>query len=291
MERSHTGLAAACVLLLIVLVGAPSGSVARAQPVGLVMRVLDVGEGDATWISTATQNIVVDCGSASFGKQLVLTLQAARVSKLDVLAVSDTRPERAGGCAELVRAMRPDTVLLAHNAGDTTAWSAFITTLNRLSIQPQGWIAGSPIVLRDDVVATIWSPASADAARLDDGDTLAMTLDYAGARILFADDAGRVALSSVGPVRVLKLSSHANGSVLANQLLAVTEPEWIVTSQSRTEIEPGPDPRLLTLAEDAVATRSTYQNHYLSTARNGNIALFISLDAYGTAGISAATDR
>jgi beta-lactamase superfamily II metal-dependent hydrolase len=53
----------------------------------LIVRFLDVGQGDAAWLTTPNgSTILIDCGRNGYGPQLVAQLEAANVTRINVLA-------------------------------------------------------------------------------------------------------------------------------------------------------------------------------------------------------------
>ena len=89
----------------------------------LILRFLDVGDGDATWISLPDgETALVDCGPASYGKQLVLRLQAAGVDRLDQLIITHGAANAAGGCADVLAHMVVGSVTWNGVGGDPQVW-------------------------------------------------------------------------------------------------------------------------------------------------------------------------
>src|SRR4051794_23461331 len=98
----------------------------QAAPGPLVIRYLDVGDGDATWVTMPDgSTVLVDCGSVAYGRQLVLQLEAAGVERISRLALTNARANVVGGCADVIRYVSVDQVLWSGQGADTTTWRAF----------------------------------------------------------------------------------------------------------------------------------------------------------------------
>ncbi len=84
---------------------------ARPAPGELLLAVLDVGQGQAVHVQTATHDLMFDTGPAFGGtadagsRILVPYLRAAGVRRLDLLIVSHADRDHAGGAASLVAAV------------------------------------------------------------------------------------------------------------------------------------------------------------------------------------------
>lgn len=104
---------------------------ARPLPGALTLTVLDVGQGQAVHVQTATHDLMFDTGPA-FNTQsdagsriLVPYLRASGVRQLDLLIVSHTDRDHAGGEASLVAALpvvERKSVLAGRQCADGESW-------------------------------------------------------------------------------------------------------------------------------------------------------------------------
>ena len=88
----------------------PSGTVVAQEsavvPQPLVVRFLNVGQGDGAWLTLPDgRTVLIDCGPVSYGRRLVAELFASGVERVDVLAPSHAHADNMGGCIEVVRQM------------------------------------------------------------------------------------------------------------------------------------------------------------------------------------------
>lgn len=103
----------------------------RPVPGALTLTVLDVGQGQAVHVQTATHDLLFDAGP-SYGTQadagsriLVPYLRASGVRQLDTLIVSHTDRDHAGGVASLVAAVpvaEQKSALAGRHCVDGDAW-------------------------------------------------------------------------------------------------------------------------------------------------------------------------
>ena len=128
MKRGARLLVAALLLAMLA-----SGSAAQlgAQetpgvPPPLVVRFLNVGQGDGAWLTLPDRRtVLIDCGPVSYGRRLVAELLAAGVGRVDVLAPSHAHADHMGGCVEVVRQMPIGELLWTGQADTSLAWRTF----------------------------------------------------------------------------------------------------------------------------------------------------------------------
>lgn len=107
LPRGMPGRWLGIILFLPLFVFAP----ARPQPGEVVATVLDVGQGQAVHVQTATHDLLFDTGPAFGGsadagsRVLVPYLRAAGVSRLDTLVVSHADRDHAGGADSVLAAL------------------------------------------------------------------------------------------------------------------------------------------------------------------------------------------
>jgi beta-lactamase superfamily II metal-dependent hydrolase len=263
----------------------------------LIVRFLDSGVGDATWIATPAHNYVVDCGPQSYGRQLVFTLQSAGVAKIDGLFISDDRLDRIGGCVDVMRSLRPDFVVWPRTPTSTAA-DAFIATKNLLALPTQDWRQGAGLpIANDSTQLTVLNPSAPEApvpAGLD-GDSLALAVDYAGARILLVDDNGRSLtnpFTPAGPARVLGIGSHASAAIGVSQALGILQPDYVIASTPRLGAVAGPDPGMLDAFQLQLQSPDTDSRRFFKTAVNGTVVVVVSQsDPYTSPDVRALSDR
>jgi competence protein ComEC len=274
------------VLVLAALAASPLPSEAQSIP-RLVIRFMDVGQGDATLVSTPNgHTVLVNCGPSAQGKQLVLRLESAGISQIDTLAVSSVRADAAGGCGDVLNYLSVGQVVWSGRPGSNAAWAAFQTSLG--SSVPAVTPTDDRLQLRDwgdGVVATVLSPpAAVGASSLAEADgSLALLVEYAGARILLSgpqDDsqqAAFVARTGGSPIDVLQVPDHGSAGSVSDDFLANIFPSSfmgqirlaVLSYSARDVLQP--DPGVLTRLTNAHA-------QVLSTAANGAITLTISSD-------------
>jgi beta-lactamase superfamily II metal-dependent hydrolase len=263
-----------------------TASIAAAQSAGLIVRVLDAGPGDATWITSAPggHTILINCGAASYGHQLAAALQAAGVSQIDTLVITDAHADHIGGCPEILQGFAVRRLLSAGYTDNSGAYRAFSSAVGAIPVLD--WSVGQSQAWDDGVSVTVLAPAGQKTSAADDGDSLALEIDYSGSRLVFADGDGQAAATTTsGPVLLLNEGIHTSTATLAGGLLSAVQPQVVTLSYSNLRGVAAPDPAVVTALRALVPA-----DHFYATPEKGTIAIVLS-SAAGPTGYAVYTDH
>lgn len=192
----------------------------------LRVTVMDVGQGLAVLLQTASHSLVYDAGPAyrlrDAGDSVVVpVLRAAGIRQLDALLISHDDLDHAGGAATVLRAY-PGTVLVGGNAVRLAAARA------RPCVAGEAW-------LWDGVRFSILNPPA--GAQLSDNDaSCVLRVDAAGGSVLLPGDvqlrqeAVLAARGALAPVDLLLAPHHGSRSSSGPALVAATRPRVVVFS-------------------------------------------------------------
>jgi competence protein ComEC len=282
--------------------GAPNGSpvgapVAAARPATaaagppseLVVRVLDVGQGDATYISNGTSKVIIDGGpdTLRFGQLLdSLGLDGATI---DVVVLTHEHYDHHAGLRELFRSSRRITVRYFFENEDPYS----NTALARLRDSVDARVARGQTILRDTddpcgdgrPICTITMNGGAklhilrplpDAASPNDRSVPVKLIgpDSASFTMWLAGDAEHREIDwfaragydrSPGmKVRVLKGDHHGSCNGVSSWYLRATDPEWVTFSV-------GSDNGYGHVHEQAKALYAALGKRWYRTDENGTI--------------------
>ena len=254
-------------------------------PPALVVRFLDVGQGDGAWLTTPDgRTILIDCGPGPFGRRLVAELQAAGVQQIDVLAPSHAHADHIGGCIEVVRQMPVAEVLWTGQTDTSVTWRTFWNEVQTRGLPVTRLEAGQVFDWGGGVTTTVYNPMShADGSRVDQyDDSHVLLVEYLGTRILFVGDLHqrgeqRALAAGLPPVQILKVAEHGSAEGSSAAFLAAIHPRLAILSYAAVNAFDLPNPIVMArLAQDGIGA--------LTTADRGTVT--ISVDGY-----SLATDR
>jgi beta-lactamase superfamily II metal-dependent hydrolase/transcriptional regulator CtsR len=237
-------------------VGVELESLAQAQGAELVVRVLDVGQGDATVITNGSSIVIIDGGSSGTRFGQLLDSLGLQGKTIDAVIVSHNHSDHASGLRAVFDRKRDIRVNLYFDNTDPTITSGLLTvrdsvaarvargeTVYRDTDDPCG--NGSPLctlslaggaklhVMRPDPNGAHDDNRSAPV-KLVGPDSASFTMWFAGdARYDAADwfmDVARYDLFPGMRVNVLKGQEHGNCRSLQPRYLDTTDPDFVTFS-------------------------------------------------------------
>jgi competence protein ComEC len=250
-------------------------------PRPLIVRFLDVGQGDGAWLTTPDgRTVLLDCGPTAYGRKLVVDLQAAGVDHIDVLAPSHAHADHIGGCIEVVRRL-PVSQLLWTGQTDTTAtWRTFWMEVQVRQIPVVTLVAGQEFDW-GGATATVYNPGDhSDGSAINEyEDSQVLLVDYFGTRILFAGDVHtrgeqRALAAGLPDAHILKVAEHGSAAGSSTDFLAVVKPKLAILSYATPNSFGLPSAAVLRRLAQIGAT-------VISTADHGTVT--ITVDGYSVA--------
>lgn len=235
--------------------GAPAAAAAQRAPRELVVRVLDVGQGDAIYVTNGTSRAIVDGGSDAkrFGR--LLDSLKVRDTTIDVVILSHAHADHYAGLRELFRSSRGITVRYFFENGDPSSSAS----LRRLRDSLYARVRRGTLILRDTddpcgdgrALCTITMKGGAKlhilrpkpgAEGANDRSTPVKIVgpDSASFTMWLAGDAQHGAIDwyrrtgyDARPgmkVHVLKANHHGSCDGVSPWYLSATSPEWLALS-------------------------------------------------------------
>jgi competence protein ComEC len=256
------GLAAVVVFAAVVLAAWPGGSKPAPASSGLVVRVLDVGQGDAILLAPpGSDPVLVDTGSAGDGVED--RLGELGVDRLAALVITHDQSDHSGDLGELLQSVRVDRLIYAGSAprlrGAALAAGA----------QPFRLAEGSGIDFAALHLAALWPPRELFGETGADPNQLSLVLvaQWRHFSMLLTGDAeAESAPMDPGPIDVLKVSHHGSEDAGLEELLERSVPSLAVISVG--EDNPYGHPASETLSE-----LRSHQVTTMRTDRQGEIEI------------------
>lgn len=184
------------------------------------LRVVDVGQGSAAWVRTATHLLVVDtgprwgAGSDAGARVLLPSLRAAGVRRVDALLLSHGDVDHAGGAASLMQALPPGQL-----------WRSADPRL--LPLGGRGCSVGQGWTWDGVRFEFLHPPAGGSAPRSANAGSCVLRVQAAsGASLLMPADIGAAeeAALHMPPSSVLLLAHHGSGGSNSDTLLDAVRP-------------------------------------------------------------------
>lgn len=184
LKRIFTALCLALSLLLCAC-GAPASDAP-----GLSVTVIDVKHGDCILLQSPDgQAMMIDTGNGSYNAQTAIreALDAAGVTKLDVLVLTHPHKDHIGGAAWVLENYSVATVYTTSRANDTDLYRSTQDALAQKGLTPQTLVQGDAFTF-GPVQADVLSPYDLEDKEINNT-SLVLRLTYGQSKLLFMGDA------------------------------------------------------------------------------------------------------
>lgn len=262
MRHNRRWLAGVLLLLLGIsplLSGCGSGGLSA-----LKADILKVGKADASVFRCGDFCLVIDCGEADDGRDLVAFLQDAGVQRIDALIVTHFDKDHVGGAPAVLEQMEVDRVLIPNYEGTGNAYRNFIDALSEYELSAERLTEVTTLTLGDMTVriepSDFEAPETADE-EYDNDRSLITTIIHGEVRLLFTGDieAARteswLALGDVQHCQLIKMPHHGRYNEQTEPLLEAVSADAAVICCS--EKNPADDKTLAVLEEHSIPVWQT----------------------------------
>ena len=255
-------------LLLTLLAGLLTSC--ETSPERLTLTFIDVGQGDAVLVRSPTgQNVLYDGGRPA--KEVLRYLQAAGVTKLELVIASHADADHIGGLEEVVRAYKPRLFMDNGLPHDTQTYRGLLRAVQ---------VAGSQVVpptarrigLGDASLQVI--PPPDDPGMSSNDHSVGIIVSYGNFRAALTGDAEvpefRWWLSNVpellGPVAVYKAAHHGSPNGDSEASMTTFKPKTVVISVGQDNAYGHP-------SEEALALYKSVGAEIYRTDQSGNVSV------------------
>lgn len=214
------------------------------QPARLRVTVMDVGQGDATLMSTpGGSHYLVDTGrwepGYNSGRHILLPhLKAEGIDKLDGIFLSHPHADHIGGILDIMNAMPVDTIYYPGGAYNSDLYRQFLRQAERHQIPLRVLSAGDQVRADPALRLFVYGPAGQPAITSNTNNrSLVLEIIYGSTQFLFPGDAEAVQEEELifhfGPfleTDVLKAAHHGSNTSSTPSFLSQSTPEIVVVS-------------------------------------------------------------
>ncbi|GAA5514896.1 hypothetical protein Dcar01_03660 [Deinococcus carri] len=211
-------------------------SAQAAAPGALIIRFLDVGQGDAVLITSPEgKSVLYDGGRSEPRLQALLNLY--NVQSLDLVAASHADSDHITGLIPAVRLFKPKFFLNNGLAGTTQTWNRLVTAAQQAGTQ--GLVARDQTINLGSVKLTVLAPPAGMPRNEQNLNSVGLLVQYGKFHALMTGDSEtaetvgwlkKYPASALGPIDVYKSIHHGakNGDNAA--WLAAVRPRNVVIS-------------------------------------------------------------
>ena len=203
-----------------------------------VIRILDVGQGDAMLIRTAQHSVLIDAGDRDHGRTLVQMLRDAGVKRLDCIVNSHPHSDHIGGLPAVLEAFPADEICLPVMPEPLLPTGTAFQTVLDLAAEKQIPVHTPECGEKrqfDGLTAEFLCVDNTDFENLNDC-SLGVRLEYGNVSLLSAGDLeadGETAFADaelLRPANILKVSHHGAVKSSLISFLEAVSPETAVIS-------------------------------------------------------------
>lgn len=266
-----------CVFLLSISLVSVCLIISDVSPRKLEVSFLDIGQGDATLITTPSgKQMLVDGGAT----QKILEELSHHISyfdrTIDVIVATHPDADHVTGLIPVLEKFKIDTVVLSPSAGHTGIFADVKKHIKDEGADVYIGKVGDAIDFGDGVIAKILYPSKNYVEKKDDTNdaSVSMVITYGDESVLLTGDLPSTEegeLMRVGlpkEITIYKAGHHGSKYSSGEQLLSYIKPEYSVISAGRDNKYGHPNP-------EALERLQKYSKEILSTIDKGAITFLI----------------
>lgn len=224
-------------ICLLLLVGCAYDPTDPERADKLDLYAFSVGKADAILVRTADAAVMIDAGENGDGDELVETLRALGVEKLDLLILTHFDKDHIGGADALISALPIDRILMPAYEKDSKQHAQLWNAIDAASV-PVSRLSEDTSVSLGAMELSVWVSPVAFDGKSDNEQSLITKILYGGKALLLMGDAEKEELKSLIfsgknlTCDVMKLPHHGVYDENLFELLAVSLPQYVVICDS-----------------------------------------------------------
>jgi beta-lactamase superfamily II metal-dependent hydrolase len=243
MSRAVRALRSGLSLLLLAVVAAAGFWIqpSRSEATGLLrVTFVDVGQGDAAWLSTPDGwDILIDGGPQGAGAELVSFLEDQGVADIEVLILSHPHADHVGGLVAVLENLDVDLVLTNCQAYPTAIYQTFVNLLYSEAIPSICVREGDTFTWGSYVAAAAVNPPDplmSGTGSDVNNNSIVLRISYGSVDFLFTGDiesdaeAAILLSGSTLEAEILKVAHHGSDSSSTDAFLTQVDPDEAVIS-------------------------------------------------------------
>lgn len=198
----------------------------------LVMRVIDVGQGDSILLCCDNEYMLIDCGEKHEVGSVLEQLDG--IKNLKYLVATHPHTDHMGGVVSVMKTIKPQLFLMPEKEHTSLAFKEMLDTIEELNIDAAYAYAGDKYYLGSARITIISPEEGAKESNLNNN-SVVMLVEYGDVSILLTGDA-EIKMEKEyikylkGKVDIFKVAHHGSDTSNGEALLYRIKPTYSVIS-------------------------------------------------------------
>lgn len=227
----------------------------------LVIKVLDIGQGDAILIRAAGQNVLIDTGDIGTRDKLVEYIKKEGITTIDKVIITHPHADHLGGMPGILENFKVGQIYDSGQTANTALYRNYLTMVQSKKIPFSIVTAGTEIVIANDIKFKILAPEKPflEESPLNNN-SIVGKLIYRNFSMLFTGDAEkeseeRMLKTNKAELKstILKAGHHGSNTSSTVPFLKAVAPESIIISLGANNEYHHPHPSTLKKYSEAKA--------------------------------------
>lgn len=205
---------------------------------GLVVKVLDIGQGDAILIKAAGQTVLVDSGDVAAKDKLVTYIKNEGITTIDKVIITHPHADHLGGMPAVLENFKVGQIYDSGQTATTALYRQYLSLVKKKNIPFTVLTAGTEVVIANDLKIKIYAPEKPFITESEiNNNSVVAKLIYHNFSMLLPGDAEKESeermLKTYGSElksNILKAGHHGSNTSSSMAFLKAVAPEAAIIS-------------------------------------------------------------
>ncbi|MBC8014327.1 MAG: MBL fold metallo-hydrolase [Sporomusaceae bacterium] len=167
MRKGLLLMMAVLIAMMAVIAGCGKGTVKSAEPglmvegqqsSSLIVKVLDIGQGDAILIRAAGQTVLVDTGDIEHRDKIVAYLKKEGITTIDKVIITHPHADHLGGMPGILENFKVGQIYDSGRSSTTALYRQYLSAVSKKNVPFKVVNPGNEIIIVNDIKLKIFAP-------------------------------------------------------------------------------------------------------------------------------------